>query len=147
MTGLGPGHQTLLHAGHKAVAPTTYGFNATLPLSAVTNGLTGFHNPVVQRGLTDEALWPDMLQEFLPGNHTIPMLDEIEENIEDLRLKGARCPRVTKFVKLGMQGVVIEKVRHSHLSAVQKYLSDLFRLAMILSNSCAKPMTKRTSST
>jgi hypothetical protein len=27
-----------------------------LPLSAITNGLTGFHDPVVQRGLTDEAL-------------------------------------------------------------------------------------------
>jgi hypothetical protein len=47
---------------------------------------------VVQRGLTDEALWPDVLQEIFPGNYTLTMLDEIEENIEDLRLAGARCP-------------------------------------------------------
>jgi hypothetical protein len=98
-----------------------------LPLSAITNGLTGFHDPVVQRGLTDEALWPDMLQEFFPAHDTVAMLDEIEENIEDLRLDGARGPGVTEFVEFGMQSVVIEKVHHSHLSGVQKYLSDLLR--------------------
>jgi hypothetical protein len=68
-----------------------------------------------------------MLQEFLPGHDTVTMLDEIEENIEDLRLDGTRGSRETEFVEFGMQGVVIEKVHHSRLSRVQKYLSDLFR--------------------
>jgi hypothetical protein len=73
---------------------------------------------MVQRRLTDEALRPDILQEFLPGHHTVPVLDEMEENIEDLRLQGAQDPRVAELVELSIQGVVIEKVHRSHLSDV-----------------------------
>ena len=62
------GRQTLLHGGHKAVAPAPQGFNATLGLPAVPNGLTGLHQPVIQRGFGDEALRPDMVQKCLPGD-------------------------------------------------------------------------------
>jgi len=73
---------------------------------------------MVQRSLTDKAFWPDMLQEFRPGDHTVPVLDEIEEDIEDLRLQGAQDPRVAELVELRIQGIVIEKVHRSHLSDV-----------------------------
>jgi len=46
------------------------------------------------------------------------VLDEIEENIEDLRFQGAQYLRVAEFVELSIHGIVIEKVHHSHLSAV-----------------------------
>jgi hypothetical protein len=59
-----------------------------------------------------------MLQELFPGHHTVPVLDEIEENIEDLRFQGAQYLRVAEFVELSIHGIVIEKVHHSHLSAV-----------------------------
>jgi hypothetical protein len=73
---------------------------------------------MVQRGLTGEALRPDMIQEFLPADHTVPMLDEIEQNIEHLRLHGTRGSGMMEFVEMGMQSVVIEQVHHSHLAAV-----------------------------
>lgn len=82
-----------------------------------------------------------MLQEFLPGNDTITMRDEIEENIENLRLDGAQCSRVTEFVEFGMQGVVIEKVYHSYLAGVQKYPSERNGASWSLTDGCTRRYT------
>jgi hypothetical protein len=72
------------------------------------------------------------------------MLDKIEQNIEDLWLYGAQGPSMMEFVEMGMQGIVIEHVHHSHLAAVYKYLSDLYCQAVAWSNSCARRMTQGT---
>jgi hypothetical protein len=79
---------------------------------------------VVECGLTDKTLRPDVLQEFLAGDDTVPMLDEIVQNREDLRLQGTWSPGVAQFVELGIQNVVIEQVQHRPLPAVPPRLSS-----------------------
>jgi len=86
--------------------------NVSLRLPAIPNGLADLHHPVVEWGLTDEALRPDVFQEFLTGDDAVAMLDEIAQNRKGLRLQGAWDPGVAQFVELGIKCEVIEQVQH-----------------------------------
>jgi hypothetical protein len=66
--GWGRGHVAFLDHTHKAIAPTAECLNVPLLLSAIPEGLTGLHDPVIQSRFTDEPRWPDVLQEFLAGD-------------------------------------------------------------------------------
>ena len=83
------GYCALPNGAYKAITPSAQRVNAPLRLATVANGLASLHHSVVQRGLTDKPLRPDVPQEFPAGDNALPMRDEIAQNREDLRLQGA----------------------------------------------------------
>jgi hypothetical protein len=67
-----------MHRGHKAVAPAMHRLDAVLAPPTITHRPAGLHQPMVQGGLADHAVGPDVLQEFVPADDTIAVLDEID---------------------------------------------------------------------
>jgi hypothetical protein len=70
---------------------------------------------MVQGGLADHAVGPDVLQEFVPADDTIAVLDEIEQEIKDLRFERARDTGVPEFVEPGVKDVVPKVIHHGSL--------------------------------
>jgi hypothetical protein len=73
-----------LHRGYKAVAPAMHRLDTALVTPAIAHSPAGLHHPMIQGGVADNAVGPDMLQEFLLADNTIAVLDEIEQEIKDL---------------------------------------------------------------
>src|SRR5262249_5722067 len=86
--------------------------NAALRSPTVPNGLAGCHDGMVQRPLTDELVGPQLLQEFGLGDHPLPMLDEVEQDVKHLRFEPTRLAGVAQLIQAGVEFVLSKDVAH-----------------------------------
>jgi hypothetical protein len=100
------------HRGNKTVAAAMEGLDTVLDPSAIANGLTHHHQPLRQDPRTDVALGPQVLEEFLLCDHPVAVLEEVDEQIQGLRLELAQGPGATQFVALEIKRIVPKGVDH-----------------------------------
>ena len=100
------------HRGNETVAAPVEGLNPVLGPPAIADGLADHHQPLRQDPRADVAIGPQGLEEFLLRDHTVAVLEEVDEEIQGLRLELTQCSCVTQFVALGIKRMVPKDVEH-----------------------------------
>jgi hypothetical protein len=83
--------------------------------SAVTKGLTHLLDAPLQRGLTDELARPGMLEQFLLGDDTVVMVQEVQENLKDLRSQVEDTLDAAECIEARVKLTVGKDVSHDFL--------------------------------
>jgi hypothetical protein len=81
-------------------------------VAVVTNGLSHLHQPLCQGSFTHISVRPEVLKEFSFRHDAIAMLEKIGQDIKCLGFELTRYARVTQFVALQIEFVVLECVDH-----------------------------------
>ena len=63
--------RTFLDAGDEPVATPTEGFDNRLPASIVSNRFARRHDTVVERGIADELIGPQIVEKLLPADDAV----------------------------------------------------------------------------
>jgi hypothetical protein len=79
--------------------------------------LACLHDAGVERGIADEPVWPQMIEEFLFGDHAIVMGDEVRQDIEHLSTDSHEIP--TKIPQLADKIVRFRANKAQNLVDVQ----------------------------
>ena len=86
-----------------------------LRFPAVSHCLARFLQPRCQRGFGDEAISPELVEQFLLGDHPIAICREIGEYIEDLRLDRYRASGLPELVNPRVELKLAEAVNHGRI--------------------------------
>jgi hypothetical protein len=100
------------HRGDETIAAAVECLNPALGPPAIAKGFTDHHQPLRQDPRADVAIGPQVLEEFLLRDYTVAVLEEVDEEIQGLRLDLAQCPGVAQFVALGIKRIVPKGVDH-----------------------------------
>src|SRR6185295_16365262 len=65
-----------------------------------------------QRGLTDEPVPPHLIEQLLLGDHAVAVAEQVDEDIEDLRLDRHRLAVAAKLEALNVELAAIEGEAH-----------------------------------
>jgi hypothetical protein len=65
-------------------------------------------------------LRPEVLQEFLAGEHAVAMNDEIGQHVEHFRAKLDQSARAAQFTPLRVERLVTKEIPHGVASRVQR---------------------------
>jgi hypothetical protein len=84
-----------------------------LRLAAVTYSNTHSTEATLQGGITDREPLPNPVAQFLLGDHTVTMLDEIAEYLEDLRRQPRTLAGPGQGIELCVQGTIYKAVDHA----------------------------------
>jgi hypothetical protein len=68
---------------HTAIAPAVDRLDHPLRATTVPNGSTRQHHKPFQDVIADKLLGPQGVEEFLARHHSVTVLDEINEQLED----------------------------------------------------------------
>ncbi len=71
---------------NEAIPATVHGLDGPLCAAVVVDGPPGLFDPGRQCRLGDEAVAPNVVEQLLLGDQPSPLLDEVEQDVEDLRL-------------------------------------------------------------
>jgi len=72
----------------KLVTPTAEGLDGVLQLAAVAQSAAGTFYVVTERGIGNLAPVPHLLEQLIPGQHSIAMPDQIDQQVEHLGFDG-----------------------------------------------------------
>jgi hypothetical protein len=100
------------HHGNETVAAAVEGLNPVLGPPAIADGLPDHHQPLRQAPRADVAIGPQVLEEFLLRDHTVAVLEEVDEELQGLRLELAQFACTTQFIALGIERIVPKGVEH-----------------------------------
>ena len=67
---------------------------------------------MVDGHLTDELVGPEAFEQFLFGDHSGAVLEQIGQDIEHLRFEFTEFPRMTEFIALRIECIVAKDVDH-----------------------------------
>jgi hypothetical protein len=98
--------------GHKAVALPVQSMDAARRASRLPQRLAQRLHTGFQRLVPDKLLRPQLLQEFLPGNHALTMRQKVSEHLKDFASQFDGSPCALQLMALGVQGIVAKGVAH-----------------------------------
>jgi hypothetical protein len=101
------------HGGDKAIPVTIPRLNAALRLPGVADGAAYGLETVVNCGITDCRGRPYLFTEFMLGNHTVAVHQEIGEHLEHFRSQSNRLASPAQEIALCVQDTVRKEVVHS----------------------------------
>ena len=82
-------------------------------LAVVADGTSGLLDPRGQRGLGDEPISPDVVEQLFLGDEPSPLLDQVEQHVEDLRFDVADAVGAHDLDAVGVDSELSESVtRH-----------------------------------
>jgi hypothetical protein len=84
-----------------------------LRLAAVTHRNTHGAKTALQGGLTDGEPLPNLVAQFLLGDHAVTMLDEIAEYLEDLGSQPSSLACPVQGIELRVQDTIYKTVDHA----------------------------------
>src|SRR5262249_43489803 len=102
-----------LYRRDEPIAAPTHRLDDPLLTATVPNGPAHEHETLTQDRLAHILLRPELLEEFFLRDHTVTVLHEVEEHIEDLRLQRAGCAGVTQLIALRIEFIVAKDVAHN----------------------------------
>ena len=105
----------LIDRGDEPVAATVDGLDDPLVAPAVSDRLAELLDPGRQRRLRHELVSPDDVQEFGLGHHAVPVLDQVGEHVEHLRLDVHQLPVAQQLVASRVEHAVVEAVPHRQI--------------------------------
>jgi hypothetical protein len=100
------------HLGNKAIAATVQGLDGALHPPAIPKRLANRHDALGQDGITDELVWPDVCEQFVLGDHTMAVVDQVGKHIEDLRFESAGLPVMTQFIQMRIELIFPKEINH-----------------------------------
>jgi hypothetical protein len=66
--------------------------------ATIPHGSAGHRNTALQRRLTDKALGPQLLEQFLPPHHLVMVLHQIRQHCEHLPIEPHHLSGSAQFV-------------------------------------------------
>jgi hypothetical protein len=103
----------LPHSAHETDTLPREGPDQALILAIIADRRAGQVDACVQGGLRHKASLPDRGEEIVPADYTLAIADEIDQEIEDLRLHGHRIRAAQQLAALGVEDRVFEKISHA----------------------------------
>jgi hypothetical protein len=103
------------HRGDEAIAPPVDGLDTVLVPPTIAKGFADHHHALRQNALTHTALGPQVLQEFLFGDHAVAMCQEIGQDIQGVRLQGTQGIPVAEFVTFRIKRIRLKDVDHRNV--------------------------------
>jgi hypothetical protein len=100
------------HVRHETIAVAALRLDKALRLPAVPHRETHGTQAALQGGIANRQPLPHLRAQFLLGNHTITMLKEIAEHLEDLWCQPSTLARPLQGIELCVQGTIGKAVDH-----------------------------------
>ena len=82
----------------------------SLPVAGIADRGARRVDPVEQRGFRHSAAMPDRVQEIVLADHTITVLNEMNEQIENLGLDGYKSRSSAQFAAIGVERTILEQI-------------------------------------
>jgi hypothetical protein len=101
------------HVRHKAIAMPALRLDNALRLAAVTHRKTHGAQAALQGGVTDREPLPNLVAQFLLGDHAVTMFDEIAEHLEDLGSQPSTLACPVQSIELRVQDTIYKVVDHA----------------------------------
>jgi hypothetical protein len=98
----------------------------TLRLAAVTHSNTHSAEAALQGGITDREPLPNLVAQFLLGDHAVTMLDEIAEHLEDLGSQPRTLAGPGQGIELRVQDTICKAVEHASSAAQRRIATETF---------------------
>jgi hypothetical protein len=98
--------------GDESVPPAVHRADAALQPAVVSDGLSSCLDAARQRGLRDEAITPDLVEQLVLGHDAVAVLQQIHENVENLRLELDHLARPIHLEQVCVELAVLEPVPH-----------------------------------
>jgi hypothetical protein len=114
------------HVRHKTIPVAALRLDDALRLPAVTDRATHDAQTALQGGITDGEPLPHLIAQFLLGDHTVTMLEEIAEYLEDLRSQSCTLAYPMQDVELRVQGTICKAVNHVSSATQQQITTPCF---------------------
>ena len=102
----------LLHLADKAKPFAGKRADQDLPLAVVADGLTDRVYLAAEGGFRNDAAVPDGGHQVILADDALAVLNEIEQEIEGLRLGGNQRSRAPQFPPVGIEQILFKSVDH-----------------------------------
>ena len=102
----------LRHFSHEAEAAPMDGANELLCRSIVAQSLACRLDPAAQGRIRDDPPFPYPLDDLLLADGALPILDQHDQEVKDLRLNGHAGTVVADLVRLGVDQICADPIRH-----------------------------------
>ena len=112
----------LVHRHDHAVAAAVGRRDHRLARPVVADGTAGGLDPARQRGLADEPVTPDRVEQLLLADHAVGVRGQVDEHVEDLGLDGHEQAGALQLVAIEIELAVAEGEDHSRPS--KTFVSD-----------------------
>src|SRR5262245_24677935 len=96
------------------------GADQSLLIAAVADRTPHSGDPAAQRGIRNDAAIPHVRDQILLADHALAVLDEIVEEIKNLRLDGDGIVSTPQFPPVNIERAICENVDHHADPAVQR---------------------------
>ena len=96
----------------KAIAAPAERLHDALGAATVTHGFANRHDAVVEGGIADELIRPDVLEQLLPGHDAVAMQNQKGERIEDARFERNKLAAPPHLTKTRIEFAIAECVFH-----------------------------------
>ena len=106
----------LVHRHDHPVAAAVGRRDHRLACPVVADGTAGGLDPARQRGLADEAVTPDRVEQLLLADHTVGMGGEVDQHVEDLGLDRHEQAGAAQLVAIEIELAVAEGEDHARPS-------------------------------
>src|SRR5262245_57692618 len=117
-------HQRHIH--HETIPVAALRLDDALRLPAVTDSATHGAQTALHGGITDGEPLPHLTAQFLLGDHTVTMLDEIAEHLEDLWSQPRTLASPMQEVELRVQSTICKAVNHAPSAVLQQITMSCF---------------------
>jgi hypothetical protein len=97
-----------LDVRHEPEAAAPHGADDALRRAVVAHGLAGGLDAAAQGGRGDEAMAPDLVQQLVPRDEPLPVLEQMAQHVEDLGLDGAHLASPAELALARVQLAVAE---------------------------------------
>ena len=114
----------LAHLAHETQALARQRLDQVLAIAGVADRLAGGIDAVEQRRFRDGPPLPDRVQKIVLADHTVAMADQVNEQVEHLRLDRNRLRTAMQLAAIDVERAVFEKVTQSQLRLPRRARRD-----------------------
>ena len=84
-----------------------------MSVAVIPYSTAGEFDPVCNRGIRNNFVVPDFGDDFVFGNHPVPILDQKFEQIKDLGLNGHQFTIFPEFELFRIKGILVKEILHT----------------------------------
>jgi hypothetical protein len=101
-----------VHGTDEANSLAWNGADEPLFLAVVADRVSGGVDPAIQRRVRDDTPTPHQRNEIIPADHAIAVFQQVDQQVENLRLHRHQFAAAVQFAAIDVQDVIIEVEFH-----------------------------------